>query len=798
MAQSYRFGRMEVRPAERTLLVEGKPAHLGARAFDVLVALLDRRDRVVTKDELFDVVWPGLVVEENNLHVQISALRKILGADTVATVAGRGFRFVASVELVDAPSAPRPARNHNLPEPLNSFVGREPEAAKVRQMLATSRLVTLTGIGGTGKTRLTLHVAQEVLGGYPDGVWFVELAPLTEGARVAQVIASTLGAKDEGGVPVTEALLRFVRDRKLLVVLDNCEHVLKATAEVVKAMLVAAPNLRILASSREALRVSGESVLPLPAFEIPAARGEPEALARCDSVHLFVDRAVAVQPAFKLTAANAPAVAAICRRLDGIALAIELAAARVGTMSVEQIAARLDDSLRVVKGGDRTAQSRQQTLRASIDWSYDLLEIPERELFRRLAVFAGGWTLDAAEAVGAGGDVPRADVMDLLTRLVDKSLVAMDASGERYRLLDVVRQYAQELLEASGENDAVRGRHLDFYAAWAEGAREGARGSASGAWLARLDAERENILSAHAWCDHAANGVAVGLRLARVTKWYWGSRGLLGVGHRMVVEALARTPPGQRDAARSDGLFDAGQLAFYLGRYGEAQRYLEESLAMARALGLRQGVANALQPLGLACLGQGDLEAARRHLEEAVTLARELDDRRNLAAAINALAQLHRTQGSLERAKALYDEVVATTAELGDEESRAIGLLNLAMVAVSRGDAAEARSLLSEAMEIAHASGFQRVGLAALEVCAGLCAARADFEAAARFFGVAEAQNAAAGLRRDAADDAFLSPLMAKAREALGSRYGAAESSGRALEYEQAITQARARLAETA
>jgi len=798
VAQSYRFGRVEVRPAERTLLVEGKAAHLGARAFDVLVALLDRRDRVVSKDELFDVVWPGLVVEENNLHVQISALRKLLGAEALATVAGRGFRFVAPVETVDAPSCPPPARNHNLPEALNSFVGRAPEIARVKEMLAASRLVTLSGTGGTGKTRLSLRVAQDVLGDYPDGIWFVELAPLTDGVRVAQAVASVLGVKEDAGHPVLEALLRYVRDRRLLLVLDNCEHVLQPAAELVKAMLVAAPHVRALASSREALHVTGEAVLPVPALEVPAARDAVEALARCDSVRLFVDRAAGVLPAFKLTAANAPAVASICRRLDGIALAIELAAARVGSLSVEQIASRLDDSLRLVKGGDRTAQSRQQTLRGSIDWSYDLLEIAERELFRRLAVFTGGWTLEAAEAVGAGGDVQAGDVVDLLTRLVDKSLVAMDASGERYRLLDTVRQYAQELLVASGEDDAVRGRHLDFFLRWSERAREGFFGPASAAWLARVDDERENILVAHAWCDHAVNGAPMGLRIARATKGYWISRGLLGLGYRVVVEALARCPPDQRDEARCRGLFDAGQLAFYMGRYAEAQRYLEESLAIARALGDRTGTANALQPLGMACLGQGNLAAARAHLEESVALARELGDKRNLAAAMNAMAQLHRTEGTLDIAERLYRDVVATCAEMGDDESRAIGLLNLAMVEINRARPAEARALLSEAMEIAHGSGFQRVGLAALEVCAGLCAARADFENAARFFGVAEAQNEAAGLRRDAADDAFLSPLMDKARTALGARYRAAEHSGRALDYAQAIAQARSRLAEKA
>ncbi len=792
MAHVYRFGQVEIRPSERQLLVEGKPAPLGARAFDVLLALIEHRDRVVTKDELFERVWPGLVVEENNLHVQVSSLRKVLGAKSVATIPGRGFRFTPELESSEAPACALPERRHNLPAQLNSFIGREREIAELKALLEGARMVTLTGSGGTGKSRLSLQVAYDLLAAYPGGVWLVELAPVSDEARVPQAVASVLGVKEDAGKPVLEALVRYVRDRSLLVILDNCEHLVHACAELAKNLLQAGPGVKILASSREHLRIHGEASYHVPALAVPGTREAVtcESLARYEAVRLFVDRAGAVLPSFRVTDRNCAAVAEICRRLDGIALAIELAAARVQSLPVEQIAARLDNCFRVLTNGDTTALPRQQTLRASIDWSYDLLEIPERELLRRLAVFAGGWTLDAAEAVGADGDVQEDAVMDLLTGLVEKSLVSLDADGERYRLLETVRQYALELLHACGEEDAVRNRHLDYYLALAEKARPGLVGPAQNRWIARLDQERENLLSAHAWCDHAPDGSERGLKLVGEVKTYWIVRGLLGLGNRVVGEALAR--PSRRTPQRCRALFAAGQLGFYMGRYGESRKHLEESLAIARELGDTSRIAGALQPLGMACLGEGHFATARTHLEEALGLERELGNKRNLAAAMTALAQLHRIEGALDTAELLYRNVLDLARETDDGDSRAIGLLNLAMVAICRRSTDQARDMLVEVAGFAEATGSHRVGLSLLEVSAGLCALTSDWTHAARLFGAAESQNATTGMHRDPADDAFLAPLMDKTRNALGSpAFGSAEQAGRALSYVQALAEAR-------
>ena len=798
MAHFYRFGQVEIRPSERQLLVEGKPAPVGARAFDVLLALIDNRDRVVTKNELFDKVWPGLVVEENNLHVQISTLRKLLGAQCVATIPGRGFRFTPEIESSEAPACPVAARNHNLPAQLNSFVGREREIVELEALLRASRLVTLTSTGGTGKSRLSLQVAYNLIPDYSGGVWLVELAPVADERLVAQALASALGVKEDAGRPVIEALLRHVKDRQLLVILDNCEHLLQACADLAKQLLQAGPGVKVLASSREQLHVAGEANYPLPALTVPDAHHPvvADALARYEAVRLFVERAVAVQPSFRLTEANAAAVSDICRRLDGIPLAIELAAARVRALSAEQIAARLKNCFQLLTGGDKTALPRQQTLRASIDWSYDLLSIPERELFRRLAVFAGGWTVDAAEAVGADGDVQRDSVVELLSGLVEKSLVLIDVHGERYHLLETVRQYALELLLASGEVDAVRDRHLRFYLALVAEAHAHLVGPSQAAWIARLDAERENLLSAHSWCDLAASGAIAGLRLVRESKMYWFSRGLLVLGHRIVCEAVARPGAQQRTDARCGALFIAGQFAFFMGRYGDAQRYLEESLAIGRELGDKTAVARALQPLGMACLGQGHLATARAHLEEALAFARELGDKRELAAALCAIGQLYRTEGALDNAELLYENVLGLARELGDVESRAIGLLNLAMVAICRRSEKQAREMLLEIADIAQAVGSQRVGLSAIEVLAGMSALCEDWERAAQFFGAAEAQTENTGIHRDPADDAFLAPLVEKARNALGAdAFAAAENSGRSLSYDTAMQEARAWLA---
>jgi predicted ATPase/DNA-binding winged helix-turn-helix (wHTH) protein len=783
VATNYRFGSVEVRPAERQILVSGQPAPVGARAFDLLLALIDHRDRVVSKNELLDLVWPGVVVEENNLQVQVSTLRKILGNQSIATLPGRGYRFTLPFDDDrPGPSCALPGFRHNLPAPLNSFVGREREIAALKEALVNARLVTLTGVGGTGKSRLSLQVAAEVAADYPDGAWLVELAPVPDGHRVPQVVAFVLGVKEEAGRPAVETLTGFLRDKRLLLILDNCEHVVAACADLARRLLLAAPALKILASSREALHVTGEARFPVPALAL-----ETEAM------RLFVDRAVAVQPSFELTETNRATVHDICQRLDGIPLPIELAAARVGGLTVDRINVLLNDCFRVLTQGDRAAATRQQTLRASIDWSYDLLSIPERILLRRLAVFAGGWTLEAAEAVVAEGEIAKDDVVDLLTQLVEKSLVDIDARGERYRLLETVRQYALELANASGELGSLRPRHIACFAELAQKARRESGGVRQAIWFARLDADLENILAALSWCDQVPDGATLGVTLSRALRHYWIRGGHLALGLHATTQALARMAASDRTLLRSRALFDVGQLHSFAGQFAQAKPYLEESIAIARELGDRREVGYGLQPLGLAYLGMGQVDEARRSLEEAAEIAQEAGDVNEVAAALNALAQLHRTQGELDQAETLFQQVLAMASQASNNYIVVIALLNLAMVWIDRRQPERARSVLLEVLAIVEEGGARSTAQSVLEVTAGLAAVLEEWTMTARFYGAAEATAQATGLHRDPADEEFLARQVNEARGKLEpSAFESAEKDGRALAAELAVREARA------
>ena len=685
------------------------------------------------------------------------------------------------------------ATPNNLPQQLTSFIGREQEFVEIKELLRTARLLTLLGMGGLGKTRLSLQVAADVLDDYPDGVWFVELAPLADERLVPQAVASVLGVKEEAGRPVQEALVKYVKDRQLLLILDNCEHLVHACAELVRLLLQAGPQVRILASSREHLHLMGERTYAVPPLAVPDPNRTiaVEALTRFEAVCLFIDRAVAARPAFQMNSQNAGAVADICHRLDGIPLALELAAARVRTLSVEKIAERLGDRFRLLTSGDKTVLPRQQTLRALIDWSYDLLDEHERALLRRLAVFAGGWTLEAAEAVGAGGDVVALDVLDLLTRLVEKSLVALDADGARYRLLETVREYAQGRLDEAGESGEARTRHLTFHLTLAEAADAKLHGPGQGAWFSRLDLERENLLLAHAWCDHAEGGAELGLKLIRAVTIYWLNRGLLRLGYRVTVEALARPGAQERSLVRCRALSGAGQLGYFLGSFEEAHRYLEEYLSIARELGDKGRIAGALALQGLVSFGQRDLATARVYYEESLALARELGNQGRLSHALNALAELNRAEGDLDGAEPLYLEALALHREQDDRDNIATTLLNLARVSVGRSSADQARALLLEALAIANETGSKWVGQALLNVSAGLAAFLGEWERAARFDAVSDAERTQMGIHGDPADEAFLVPLIARARDTLGAEtFAAAAAAGRARGYENAVTEA--------
>ena len=659
---------------------------------------------------------------------------------------------------------------NNLPQHATSFVGRERELGEVAKVLERARLLTLVGVGGIGKTRLALQVAADVLDDHPDGVWFVELAAIADQSAVTHAVAKVLGVAEEQGHPLADIVAGWAADKRLLLVLDNCEHLISACAVLAERLLREAPGVKLLASSREPLRIAAEVIYPVPTLGVPES-DKPEADAtysRYPAVRLFAERAGAVLPSFVLHARNGRTVADICRHLDGIPLAIELAAARVRAMPVETIAARLDDRLRLLSTGSRTALPRQQTLRALIDWSHDLLSLQERAVLRRLSVFAGGWTMEGAEAVCPGDGVDRRDVLEVLTSLVDKSLVAVELDGARYRLLETIRNYANEKLAVSGEESAVRERHLDFYLVLSELAESHQNGPDQPAWRARLDLEQENLLSAHSFCGRVAEGGAKGLRLANAMQMYWFRSGLLATGKRLMTEALRHPGAQTRDRQRSEALSAAGLYCSFAGEYDEASRLLEESLAIARELGDQEQVIATLESLGFAEFGRGRFEAARAYAEEALSLARKSGDQRILASALNAVAQMHRADGNVAAAAPLYDEVVTLGRRLDDMELVAIGLLNLTMTYVARAAYTEATKALREIIALARQTRSMPVGQSALEVASGLAAGVGEGELALRFFGAAEANARDTGIVRDPADDAFLKPLIQSARSSQG------------------------------
>ena len=711
--------------------------------------------------------------------------------------AERLYQVVAPLLRADFP----PLRSlegtpNNLPHSLSSFVGRARELAEVRELLSRTRLLTLTGMGGLGKTRLSLQVAAEEMDAYPDGVWLVELASLHDARRMAQSAASAMGVKEEPGRPVLEALERHVRGRQMLLVLDNCEHLLETSAELAHKLLSAGAGLRILATSREPLRVAGEVAYSIAGMAVPPSGTAAEgSIASSEAVRLFLDRAAAARPGFAITTKSALAIATICRAVDGIPLALELAAARVRSLPVEDIAARVLEGTQLLASRDPTAIPRQRTLRALIDWSHDLLSDAEGAVFRQASVFESGFTVEAVEAVCGGR--PQDPVIDVVGQLVEKSLLLLEEDAGRFRMLETVRQYALERLDASPEREEVRRRHFAYYLALAERARTHVTGPERGCWLSILDAERENVLAAHAWSQRAAVDPESVLRLASGMKHYWISRGLLELGQRFTQEALERAGSGASAEARCRALFDAGQLRYFAGRYAEARRLLEESLAIARSLGSPKKIGGILQPLGMAALGEGDRETARACLLEALALARAGDDPRGIAFAATALGQLQRILGTPDEAAALFEETIGISRQQGDPEMLAVGLLNLAMVSIDRDAGRFARACVAEALVADGVPRSQPLLKTALDVAAGIAATARDDAAAARFYGAAEAQADRTGLRRDPADAAFLVPLVEASRERLGvPLFLRLEAEGRALDPLEAIGNARRWLAE--
>jgi len=610
---------------------------------------------------------------------------------------------------------------NNLPIQLTTFVGRRREQAAVRALTRDHRLVTLTGPGGCGKTRLALQVAADVSKYYHHGAWLVELAAVTDPDRVAQAVATALGIREadrprprqDGGPLGRQAwelsLLDHLQSQEILIVLDNCEHLVTACAHLVETLLQACPGVRVLATGREALGVAGEVAWPVPSLSLPAsdAVGEIEDLIRYEAIRLFIHRARSVLPGFEVSADNAAAVVQIVRRLDGIPLAIELAAARLRMLSPEQVAARLDDRFRLLTGGSRTALPRHQTLQAAMDWSHDLLDAPERALFRRLSVFGGSFGLEAVEAI-CGGQDDTPDIVEALSLLIDKSLVHVDerAAAPRYGLLETVRQYGRDKLVAAGEAAVFRRRHRDWTLALAESAARDLHGPGQEGWLDRLAAEHDNLRAALAWSLDADDPVA-GLRLAAALWWFWFVRGFLSEGRDWLDRALAEGYDAldAPDAVRAEAALGAGALAWRQRDYDEADRRLAEALDLFRALDDEAGAARSLLYQGRTAHFRGDDERAKVLYDESLRQSDAAGDRWGVAAAMDALGLLAWQQGDFAEANAWLERGLALCKVLGDPLGTADALNILGRVAFDQGDYGRATRLVEESLEAYRALG---------------------------------------------------------------------------------------------
>ena len=684
---------------------------------------------------------------------------------------------------------------NNLPAERTLFIGRETELAECAGILGEARLLTVTGVGGSGKTRQAVRLAETLLPSHPDGVWFVDLSPLKEPSRVTEAIAATLGVGAEPGKDLLETVVNHVSGKRLLLVLDNCEHLLEACAAIVDALLRNADDVRVLVTGRESLGLEGERVFSLRPLAVPPqAWVNLDAVKSSEAVRLFVNRAQTVDRELVLDAESAPPVVEICRRLDGIPLAIELAAARVKMLSVEEIRSRLDNRFLLLTSGHK-ALRRHQTLRAAFQWSYDLLTAEEQRLFRLLAVFAGGWTLEAASAVWSE-PVDEFTVLDLMTRLADKSLVMIERlSGEtsRYRMLELSRQFAQEKLDEGDEGDVARARHLKYFVAWSEEREAMTEGAKQGDWIAQVAHEHENVLLALKSSARVEGGGEMALRLADKVYPYWSLRGLYALGREQLEAALRLSGGSSLERARALALM--GDLARKQGALAEARAYFEESLTIARNAGESLSILRALSGLGMVRDRENDPDAAGACFTEALALARELgeSERMGFGFLVN-LASLACDRGDLARARELSEEALAMARAMRNPWGVTVSLLELTEIALTSGARDEARCNLMEMLTIVRALGFRSAAEPVLRQSSELAAAVDEAARAARWSAAATALQRAMGSKRQPERDrANHAVIMARVREALGTReFAQVAAEGELLDYEDALAEAQA------
>lgn len=645
--------------------------------------------------------------------------------------------------------------SNNLSESIFTIVGREKEIGEICNLLKNEnvRLLTMIGVGGTGKTRLSQAVARQMFADFPDGVFFIELAAITNPDLVASTIAQPLGIKEAGGKPILENLKEFLHERRLLLVLDNFEQITSA-APIVADILAAAPNLKILVTSRILLRLSAEYEYSVPPLDLPTDDAPGEELLKYEAVKLFVERARMVKPNFALNDEILKNIAEICVRLDGLPLAIELAAARVKILPPQSISAKLENRLQLLTGGAQDLPARQQTIRGAVEWSYDLLEEDDKKLFRFLSVFAGGFTFDAAEAV-VGDLAENINVLDRITSLLDKSLLVQKElpDGEtRFRMLEVVREYAAEQLEKSGEDETLRQKYAEYFLNLAEEAEPFLHGENAPEWVRRLEAEHDNIRAVLQWS--LKNDLETAMRTAGAIRLFWGISGHLSEGRKWVGACLEQT--GNASAsAREKVYFSAGVLSMPQGDYDASEFFYKKSLELAEITGNKKQIALANRNLGVLASLQDKSSDAQAFFEKSLEIGKEINDAAIIALAYAALGEFHRTGNNNEKAYSLFVEALELFRKLGRKDATAMTLLNLGAIAFSKGDYRKSRNFYAEALKVSRELGFHIGIFGAFDGFAALSVERKDFKRAARLAGAVEALSTSIGYELEAADKIF-------------------------------------------
>jgi predicted ATPase/class 3 adenylate cyclase len=690
------------------------------------------------------------------------------------------------------------AHPNNLPAQITSFIGRERDLEGVKNALAASRLVTLTGPGGTGKTRLASEAGAALIEQFIDGVWMVELALVTEASSVSSSVAAALGLREENERTVEALLLDYLRQRRLLLILDNCEHLVASAASIAERILRGAPGVRILATSREALAIAGERTYPLQSLSMPdfvSTRWTPSSVlarsAEFEAVRLFVERAAAVQPGFALTEENALTIAKICWRLDGIPLALELAAARVKMLSPEQIYRRLDDRFRLLTAGARTVLPRQQTLSALIDWSYDLLSEKEQALLRRCAVFGGGRTLRAVESVCSGDGIEEWEILDLLQQLIDKSLLSTelaDMGTARYVMIESVWEYSRAKLLESGEAHAVRNRHLDYFVKLAEEAEPQLQGPQQGEWIERLAREHGNLKLALEWSTETPSAVERGMRLAGALWRYWEVRSHLKEGREYLSELLSKPESEPRTIARAKALTGAGRLAWCLDDNAAARKLGYQAILLHRETGNARMAALICSWVGFAAFSEGDPDFARKRFDESIAYGRAHQDSLALATGLAGLGTLAGAAGDYATARAYKHESLAAYQAVGDVWVVGLIAWSLSRVAIAQHDLDAARQYLRDALTAAEQLGNEWLIPYLLEGFGDIALGENDPRRCANLYGAAEVMRQQHGLGLPPTEKLARDQVLNRLRAALPpAEFETAWTEGRALGQDAAL-----------